>query len=83
MKQLSMWAKANVTPLFGLLITIAVLMTWTSESWAYGDYAAGCDSCHGGFRESPYTSLSDGSIWPNCITVGTLQSNCHRCIEIA
>ena len=65
MKQLALWAKANEMPLFGLLITIAVLMTWTSESWAYDEYAAGCDDCHGGFRSSPYTSLSDGSNWGN------------------
>jgi len=63
MKQISMWTRENVTPLFGLLIAIAVLMTWTSESWAYDEYAAGCDDCHGGFRSSPYTSLSDGSSW--------------------
>ena len=72
MKQFSLLSKANVTPLFGLLFTIAVLMAWTTDTWAYGDYAAGCDNCHGGFTSSPYTSLSDGSSW------GDSLHNVHR-----
>ena len=72
MKLSSLWAEAYVKPPFVLLATIAVLMIGASEARAYGDYAAGCDNCHGSFTNSPYTSLSDGSDW------GDSLHNVHR-----
>ena len=63
MERLSLRAAAYVTPLFVLLVTITVLMIGASDALAYEDYAAGCDDCHGGFRDNPYISLSDGANW--------------------
>ncbi|MGA9572623.1 MAG: hypothetical protein WBS20_01615, partial [Lysobacterales bacterium] len=83
MKKLSWWTKANVMPLFGLLITIAVLTSWTSESWAYSDYASGCDTCHGDFTASTYTSPSGGPSWPdglhNTHRTTMLNGDCATC----
>jgi len=31
----------------------------------------GCVDCHGGFRSSPYTSLSDGMDWATTSTTST------------
>ena len=64
--------KSYVKTSFVLLATIAVLMIWASDALAYEDYAGGCDNCHGGFTDSPYTSLSDGSNW------GDSLHNIHR-----
>ena len=54
----------NVTAPFILLVTIVILMFGASKAWAYENYS-GCNDCHGGFRDSPYISLSDGSNWGN------------------
>ncbi|MGA9573630.1 MAG: PKD domain-containing protein [Lysobacterales bacterium] len=83
MKQLTSRTRANMSPLFALLMMIAVLMTWTSESWAYEDYSSGCDGCHGGFLRSPYISLSDGSNWGDDLhdvhRRTMLNSDCNTC----
>ncbi len=71
MKLQPLWAEAYAKPLFVLLATIAILI-WASGALAYEDYAAGCDNCHGGFTDSPYISLSDGSNW------GDSLHNIHR-----
>lgn len=63
MKLLPLWAEATVKSPLVLLATIGVLMIGASDVLAYEDYAGGCDTCHGGFRDSPYTSLSDGANW--------------------
>ena len=62
MKLSSLWAEAYVKPPFVLIATIAILI-WASDALAYDDYAGGCDNCHLGFLNSPYTSLSDQSNW--------------------
>ena len=59
MKQPSSWAAAYVTPLFVLLVTIAVFITGAPDAWAYSQYsqnkdATNCRGCHGNFRSSPY-----------------------------
>ena len=86
MKQLSLRTKANVPSLFGLFITIAILVTWTSVSWAYGDYA-GCESCHGDFRDSPYISLSDGANWGDDLhdvhRIDMLSGDCDVCHQVS
>ena len=71
MKLPSLWAEAYVKPSFVLIAMTAVLI-WASDALAYVDYADGCDSCHGNFTASPYTSLSDGSNW------GDSLHNVHR-----
>jgi len=63
MKLPSLWAEVTVKPPFVLFAMIAILMIWASDVLAYEDYASGCDVCHGGFRDSPYTSPSDGANW--------------------
>ncbi|MDX2427904.1 MAG: cytochrome c3 family protein, partial [Xanthomonadales bacterium] len=62
MKRLSFWTAENLKPLFVLLVTISILMIGASEALAYEDYSD-CQGCHGGFRSSPYISLSDGVSW--------------------
>jgi hypothetical protein len=64
MKLPSLRAEATMKPPFVLLVMIAISMIWASDVLAYNDYA-GCEVCHGDFRDSPYTSLSDGSSWPD------------------
>ena len=82
MKQPSSRATAHVTPVFVLLVTIAVLMIGASEGLAYEDYS-GCESCHGGFRDSPYISLSDGANWGDDLhdvhRRTMLNSDCNTC----
>jgi hypothetical protein len=65
MKLPSLWAEATMKPPFVLLVMIAISMIWASDVLAYQDYASGCEECHGDFRASPYTSLSDGDSWPD------------------
>jgi PKD repeat protein len=88
MKQLSLRARAYMTPLFVLLVTITVLMTGAPEAWAYEQYsiskdATNCRACHGNYRSSPYTSLVDGVNWGDDLhdvhRNGMLSGDCDAC----
>ena len=69
MKILTLWAEATVKPSLVLLALIAILMIGASGAQAYSTYSTdgetgNCLTCHGDFRDSPYTSLSpDGGSW--------------------
>ena len=82
MKILTLWAEATVKPAVVLLAMIAILMVGTSDVFAYDDYAGGCDNCHGGFLDSPYTSASDGANWGESLHNGhqsMVSSDCNVC----
>jgi hypothetical protein len=83
MQRLSLQAKAYVMPLCGLLVTVAVLMTWTSDVLAYEDYAGGCDTCHGGFTTNPYSPPSGGTNWTDSLHIihraDMLGGDCDTC----
>ena len=64
-------ATENVPRLILLFTTLAVLTILASQAKAYEQYSD-CKECHGGFRSSPYRSLSDGASW------GENLHNVHR-----
>jgi len=83
MKLLSLWAEANVkTPLVSL-VTIVVLMIGASDALAYADYASGCDNCHGGFEDNPYSPPSGGTDWGDSLHIvhrsDMLGNDCDTC----
>lgn len=67
----------------GLLLLFAGSAGAYSEYAAHGDPPAGCDDCHGGFRTSPYVSLSDGEDWGDDLhdvhRRGMLNFDCQTC----
>jgi len=83
MKLLSLWVEVTVKSPLILLAAITVLMVGASDVLAYGDYAGGCDNCHGEFDASPYTSLSDGSSWTDGLHLvhrnDMLGGDCNTC----
>ena len=66
----------------GLLGALALVSIWTSGANAYKNYN-GCAKCHGGFRSSPYVSLSDGSKWGDSLhnlhRYSMLSGDCSAC----
>jgi len=46
---------------------VGLAIAWTSDAGAYERYNDGCQNCHGGFKDSPYTSLAEGSTWPDSL----------------
>jgi len=82
LKILTLWAEATVKPPVVLLALIAILMIGASDVLAYDDYAGGCDNCHGGFLDSPYTSASDGANWGDSlhnVHLSMVSSDCNVC----
>jgi hypothetical protein len=68
MQRQSLQAKAYVMPLYGLLVTVAVLMTGASEALAYSTYSTdgstgNCATCHGDFLAAPYAGPPGGTGW--------------------
>ncbi|MDH5491833.1 MAG: putative metal-binding motif-containing protein [Myxococcales bacterium] len=66
-----------------LAVAIGLALALPERASAYDEYAAGCDSCHGDFRASPYVSLADGSDWGDSLHNGhrrtMLASDCDAC----
>jgi hypothetical protein len=64
------------------LLTV-ILLVFSSTVWAFGTYD-GCKDCHGGFLDSPYTSLQDGTNWGSSLMsgheafVGRTCDACHK-----
>ena len=52
-----------------VVFALSVTMLGTPDAFAYGTWSTGvndqgnCASCHGAFREGPYTSLGEGTTW--------------------
>ena len=61
---------------------MVILAFTVSKASAYETYS-GCESCHGGFRSSPYISLADGTDWGNALhdihAGNMLSSDCNVC----
>ncbi|RMF92421.1 MAG: choice-of-anchor D domain-containing protein, partial [Nitrospinota bacterium] len=48
--------------IYGLVAGLVLISWWALPGSAFETYT-GCADCHGSFRASPYTSLSDGQSW--------------------
>ena len=83
MKLPSLWAEATVKTPFVLLVMIATSMIWASDVLAYGDYASGCEGCHGAFSADPYDPPSGGANWTDSLHIihrdNMLGGDCDTC----
>jgi hypothetical protein len=65
------------------LVTTLLFVLFCSTAFASPTYE-GCEDCHGGFRDSPYTSLTDGTNWgddlmdAHAVFVGDECNACHK-----
>jgi len=75
-------------PAARLTVFLVILLTVCGLALAYDNYSVSrtdgkCATCHGGFRASPYTSLSDGISWEDDMhdvhRRTMLDSDCDAC----
>jgi hypothetical protein len=61
-----------------------VLVVVARGAWAYDRYNSGCQSCHGAFTASGYTSRATGAAWPSSLhqvhrSSSFMGSDCNLC----
>ena len=86
--------KIGMRPLMGsamLAFACGALLLLAGSAGAYSQYsvsrdATNCRACHGNFRTSPYTSLSDGQSWGDDLhdvhRDGMLDRDCDTCHNV-
>ena len=66
---------------FQALISVTLLMIFSSSAFSYPTYA-GCEDCHGKFKEGTYESNKDGTSWGTDLMDGHeafVGDNCDAC----
>jgi hypothetical protein len=59
-------------------VAVVLLHIFTSAVWAFPTYD-GCEDCHGGFLDNPYTSLQDGTNWGTSLMDGHVRFVAFEC----
>jgi len=67
--------------IFTYTLFALLLLTFSSIAFAYSQYSAGCDNCHGEFNSGSYTSNSDGTAWGTDLMTGhsAFGITCNAC----
>ena len=63
------------------ILFVLLLLACSSVAFAYSQYSAGCDNCHGEFDSGNYTSNSDGTAWGTNLMSGhsAFGITCNAC----